>query len=138
MLATKTFDWIQMVKDTLTGVSKMALWGVPGYILAFALNYSFNDILGWNVYLAYFLVSVIVTSLNFLIVDHFVFSGEKGRKLKDRILGYLSIVYSSKIGEWFLYSLLVWVSSIHYLIVQLIVSITFIFYKYFFLKKVHN
>ena len=127
-----------MVKDTLTGVSKMALWGVPGYVLAFALNYAFNDILGWNVYLAFFLVSVIVTSLNFLIVDHFVFSGEKGRKLKDRILGYLSIVYSSKIGEWILYSFLIWVTSLHYLIVQLIVSFTFIFYKYFFLKKVHN
>lgn len=113
----------------------MALWGVPGYLLAFALNYAFNDILGWDVYLAYFLVSVIVTSLNFLIVDHFVFSGEKGRKLKDRILGYLSIVYTSKIGEWLLYSFLIWVSSIHYLIVQLIISITFVFYKYFFLKK---
>lgn len=127
-----------MEKDTITGISKMALWGLPGYILAFILNYGFNDIFGWNVYLSYFLVSVIVTTLNYFIIDQIVFKGDKVRGLKERILRYLSIVYSSKIGEWLLYSLLIWVTSINYLFVQLIVSVVFVFYKYFFLKKVHN
>lgn len=116
----------------------MAIWGIPGYLLAFALNYGFNEILVWNVYFAYFLVSIIITSLNFFIIDEFVFKGEKEKGLKGRIAGYLSIVYSSKIGEWMLYSFLVWITPIHYLLVQLIVSCIFIFYKYFFLKKVHN
>ncbi|WP_111672183.1 GtrA family protein [Algoriphagus litoralis] len=127
-----------MVKETLSGISKMALWGVPGYLLAFGLNYTFNDLLHWNVYLSYFLVSVMVTTLNFFIIDQIVFKGDKGKSQKARILGYLSVVYTSKIGEWAFYSLLIWRTSIHYLLVQLITSLVFIFYKYFFLKKVHG
>lgn len=127
-----------MVKETLSGISKMALWGIPGYALAFGLNYAFNDLLFWNVYLSYFLVSVMVTTLNFFIIDLLVFKGDKEKNLKVRILGYLSVVYTSKIGEWLFYSALIWATAIHYLVVQLITSIVFIFYKYFFLKKVHG
>jgi putative flippase GtrA len=126
------------VRDTIKGVSKMALWGIPGYLIAFLLNYGLNELFGWNVYFAYFIVSIVVTTLNFFIIDQIVFKGEKGKNLSDRIGGYLSVVYSSKLGEWMLYSLLVWISSIHYLIVQFIVSAIFVFYKYFFLKKVHD
>lgn len=113
----------------------MALWGIPGYLLAFALNFTFNDLLHWNVYLSYFLVSVMVTTLNFFIIDLIVFKGDKGKSLKARILGYLSVVYTSKIGEWLFYSTLIWATAIHYLVVQLITSLVFIFYKFFFLKK---
>lgn len=136
MLATKTFDWNQMVKDTLTGVSKMALWGVPGYILAFTLNYAFNELLLWNVYLSYFFVSVTVTTLNFFIIDLIVFEGDKDKNLLARVLGYLSVVYISKIGEWLIYSILIWTTSIHYLIIQLIVTLAFVIFKFQLLKKV--
>lgn len=127
-----------MVKESLSGISKMALWGIPGYVLAFGLNYAFNDLLHWNEYLSYFLVSAIVTTLNFFIIDLIVFKGDKGKGTKARILGYLSVVYTSKIGEWLFYSALIWATSIDYLLVQLITSIVFISYKYFFLRKVHG
>lgn len=135
MLATNIYEARQMVKETLTGVSKMALWGVPGYLLGFGLNFAFNDLLHWNVYLSYFLVSVMVTTLNFFIIDLIVFKGDKGKSLKVRILGYLSVVYTSKIGEWLFYSALIWATAIHYLIVQMITTFIFIVYKYFFLKN---
>lgn len=138
MSSIKTFDSGLMVKDTLTSVSKMAFWGIPGYLLAFTLNYGLNDRLHWNVYFSYFLVSVTITTLNFFIIDQIVFKGDKGKSYKERILGYLSIVYSSKIGEWLFYSLLIWATAIHYLLAQLITSTVFVFYKYFFLKKVHG
>jgi putative flippase GtrA len=127
-----------MLKETFAGISKMAIWGIPGYVLAFALNYAFNGLFYWNVYLSYFLVSAIVTILNFFIIEQIVFKGDKGKSQKVRIMGYLSVVYSSKIGEWAFFSLLIWGTSIHYLLVQLITSLVFIFYKYFFLKKVHE
>ncbi|WP_338224279.1 hypothetical protein [Algoriphagus confluentis] len=134
-MSTKTFEGDLMVKETLSGVSKMALWGIPGYLLAFGLNYGFNDLLHWNVYLSYFLVSVIVTTLNFFIIDMIVFKGDKGKSLKVRILGYLSVVYTSKMGEWLFYSALIWATAFHYLWVQLITTFSFLVYKYFFLKK---
>ena len=136
MLSIRTFDTNNMLKDTFAGVSKMAIWGIPGYILAFALNYAFNDLLFWNVYVSYFLVSVTVTTLNFFIIDLFVFEGEKDKSLLTRVLGYLSVVYISKIGEWLIYSIIIWTTSIYYLLVQFIVTFAFILFKFQLLKKV--
>lgn len=137
-MAIKVYEERLMVKETLIGVSKMALWGIPGYVLAFALNYAFNDLLHCNVYISYFLVSVMVTTLNFFIIDLIVFKGDKGKSLKVKIFGYLSVVYTSKIGEWLFYSSLIWATAIHYLWVQMITTISFIVYKYLFLKKTFN
>lgn len=136
MCLIRIFDIGLILKETIAGFSKMALWGIPGYILAFILNYTFNDFFNWNVYLSYFIVSIVITSLNFFIVDQIVFKGDKQKSLKKRMIGYLSIVYSSKIGEWISYSFLIWITTLHYLVVQFIVSFVFVFYKYFYLKKV--
>jgi len=134
----RIFDPSFILKETITSFSKMALWGIPGFIIAFFLNYTFNDLFNWNVFVSYFLVSIVITSLNFFIIDQIVFKGEKETNLRKRITGYLSIVYISKCGEWISYSGLVWLTSIHYLIIQFIVSLVFVFIKYVFLKKVHQ
>lgn len=114
----------------------MGILGFPGILFAFLLNYIFNEFFHWNVYGSYILVTMIISVFNFLIVDKLVFKGDKNRKLQKRFVGYISVVISSKVGEWLTYAFLVWL-GVYYLLAQLIVSLCFLLYKFFFLRKVH-
>lgn len=124
------------MRDNLVNIIRMGLWGLPGILFAFLLNYIFNEFFQWNVYGSYILVTLIISGINFFIVDRVVFKGDKNKKLQKRFVGYFSVVFSSKVGEWLSYSLLVWL-GVYYLLAQLIVSVCFLIYKFFFLKKVH-
>lgn len=124
------------MRDNLVNIIRMGLWGLPGILFAFLLNYIFNEFFNWNVYGSYILVTLIISGINFFIVDRVVFKGDKNKKLQKRFVGYFSVVFSSKVGEWLSYSLLVWL-GVYYLLAQLIVSVFFLIYKFIFLKKVH-
>lgn len=125
------------MKENIINIFRMGIWGIPGIILAFILNYIFNEYFEWNVYGAYILVTLCISTLNFLIIDNIIFKQDKSYTTRKRVYGYLIVVFSSKIGEWAMYALLIWFFNLYYLLAQLIVSMLFLIYKFFFLKKVH-
>jgi len=127
-----TTNWVA----TGLHILKMGLWGIPGILLAFALNYAFNEILVWNVYFSYLLVLLIITSINYFVIDGIVFKGKKSNSRQKRITAYALVVFVAKALEWGFYSSLIWTFEIHYLIVQLITSVIFLFVKFFLFKNI--
>lgn len=114
---------------------RMGAWGLPGLALAFGLNILFVTFFNWNVYATYILVLAIVTSLNYFIIDEIVFRGDKSRNRQQRIAGYTLIVVFSRLSEWVVYTLLIWLLGIFFLLAQLLVSLLFLVVKYFSFKK---
>jgi putative flippase GtrA len=125
-----------VLKLYLFNVLRMGLWGLPGILLAFSLNFVLHKKLEVNIYLAYAIVISIVTALNYFVINNIVFKGKKIKSTKYRVGNYTLIVAGSKISEWALYSLIIYLSDIYFLVAQLFVSVIFVFIKYSSFKAV--
>ena len=111
--------------------------GLPGFIIAIALNYTLVDVFNLNIYGSYVIVLLFVSFMNYFIVDKFVFTNSnKEHGSFKRFSGFISVIFTSRFFEWILYSILIYLTNIYYIIVQIFVSTMFVFFKYFVLKKI--
>jgi len=116
---------------------QFGLWGIPGFILSIILNGLFVEFFSINVYISFFYVLLIITVLNFFIVDGIVFkSNNKKLKTKNRFLLFVSVTLSSRALEWTSYSVVIYLFGFHYILVQIGVSATFVLAKFLILRKV--
>jgi len=118
-------------------VIRFGLWGLPGFITGILLNLLFVELIQLNVYISYVYVLIILTLVNFFIVDRIVFkSKEKKNNSKKRFMHFTGITLSSRGLEWLSYSALIYFFNFFYIFVQIGVSIIFVFFKYFVLREV--
>jgi len=115
------------------------LWGLPGFFLSLLLNYTFIEYFNINVYESFIYVLLIITLLNFFIVDKIVFKS-KNKKIEptQRFFLFVSITLTSRALEWSSYSAAIYLFGFHYLLVQIAVSLTFVLLKFVVLKRVMN
>lgn len=115
------------------------LCGIPGFLLAIVLNYTLVEIFGFSFYLSYGIVLFFLTFFNYFIVDTFVFpkpDSNKELKFYKRLYSFVTVTFISRGAEWCLYSLIVYISDLYYILVQVLISILFVFIKYYFMKKI--
>lgn len=113
------------------------LWGLPGFILSILLNYLFVEYLNINVYESFIYVLLIITILNFFIVDKIVFkSKDKKIESTQRFFLFVTVTLTSRALEWSSYSAVIYIFGFHYILVQIGVSITFVLFKFVVLKRI--
>lgn len=120
-------------------IFRFGLWGLPGFILAILLNYLFVDIFEYNIYASYIIILLLISALNYFIVDGIIFKkkGEEKKNSPDkRIIGFLMITLSSRGAEWLTYSLIILYTDLYYILVQAGVSIFYLSLKYLLLSRV--
>lgn len=126
-----------MILQWAKQIIRFGLWGLPGFITGILLNYLFVEFANINVYLSYIYVLIILSILNYFIVDRIVFkSDNKKLDVKDRFYRFTIITLSSRGLEWCLYSIIIYLFGFFYIYVQIGVSILFVVLKYFFLRSV--
>lgn len=122
--------------ETVTQIGRMGLWGLPGIILAFGLNYIIATYSSFDVYFSFFLVLIITSAFNYFIIEEVVFKGPKKNKQMKRIKGYLLIIILTKAGEWAVYSSFIKFWGMYFLFAQFVTSVLFLLIKYFSFKKI--
>lgn len=128
-----------MMLSQLWQVIRFGTWGLPGFLLGIALNFSLVEFAGINVYASYVYTLIVLTLMNYFIVDKIIFkSSEKRHNSTKRFTLFTCITLTSRALEWSCYSLLIYFFEFYYILVQIVVSILFVAIKYFVLKPVMN
>lgn len=129
---TKTNSQFKVPRVIYFGIS-----GLPGFVIAIGLNYTLVDLLNLNVYGSYIVVLIVVSLMNYFIIDKYIFpdQNKKNSTLK-KFTGFAAVIVTSRVLEWMMYSLIVYHTNIYYIFIQIFVSTLFVFIKYFILKKI--
>lgn len=130
--SSQTNNEIKIPKVLIFGIS-----GMPGFVIAICLNYTLVDVFNLNIYGSYVIVLLFVSLINYFIVDNVVFNNrDKEHGPLKRFSGFISVIFTSRFLEWILYSIIIYLTNIYYIIIQIFVSAAFIFIKYYALKKI--
>lgn len=136
MFRTKIFHTKHPWITTALAIIRMGSWGIPGIIIGLGLNFIFVDFWDWNPYVSYLVVLALVSTLNYVIIEKIVFSGNKIGKIQNRVLSYALTIAASRLGEWGFYSFLTGFLGFFYLHAQIIGSLLFIVLKYYMFKRI--
>lgn len=116
---------------------QFGLWGIPGFVLSILLNVFFVEMIDLNVYISFVYVLLIITFLNYFIVDKIVFkSDNKKIAAGNRFILFVAVTLSSRALEWSSYSAIIYFFGFHYILVQIFVSASFVLFKFLVLRKV--
>lgn len=124
------------MRDNLVNIIRMGLWGIPGFLIGLVLNYLLHGILDIDLYFSYVIVLLSISTINYFVINEIVFKGEKENNKGKRVAGYGIVVFVSKVGEWLCYSLFAGIWGFNYLMVQIIVNVFFLMFKFFLLKQI--
>ncbi len=108
--------------------------GIPAFLVAIPLNWFLVDRLGWPKPGAYALVLVVQVTINFFACILFVFKRDTSRSLWSQFLLFMSGILAARVLDWALYSLLVRVTPIHYLVLQFANVVVFSVAKFLFAR----
>ena len=112
---------------------KFLLAGFPSFIFALPLNYYFVESLEIKYEVAYFFVLLFQVTLNFLLVNKYVFISENGNRKFPKFFIY---ILSIRLLDWMLYALLVKFLFVHYLVLQVFNIIFFSWVKFIISKRI--
>jgi len=123
-------------KDFIIKFFKFLLAGLPAFIVAIPLNYLLVS--HFNLYkpLAYVIVLIIQISINFFIVRRFVFHKKGTDNILNEYYKFFIGIAFFRFLDWGLYSIIVSLSPINYLIVQLGNVFIFSIAKFLYSKKI--
>lgn len=110
--------------------------GVPSFLMAVPLNWVLVMQLGWNKSVAYALVLFVQVSINFFMCRWFVFTERKKNSIWMQFGQFLAGILFFRLADWLLYSLLVSVLGVYFLVAQIANIFIFAIMKYKFSKKV--
>jgi putative flippase GtrA len=110
--------------------------GLPAFALALPLNWMMVVRLKWHESLAYALIMVFQTTVNFFMCRRFVFTERKETSLWTQFGQFLAGILFFRLADWCLYSILVTVAGVNFLAVQVLNVILFAVLKFKFSQKV--
>lgn len=125
-----------MNRDTIVKFFKFLLSGLPAFIVAIPLNYILVSTFDLYKPLAYVIVLIIQVSINFFIVRRFVFHKKGHDNIFSEYYKFFIGIAFFRFLDWALYSIVVSLTPINYLIVQLGNVIIFSVAKYLYSKKI--
>lgn len=108
--------------------------GLPSFIIAVPLNWLLVEQLALHKSLAYFITLLIQVSINFFMLRKFVFKSEKQGKILHQYFRFLGGISFFRFLDWGLYSLLVTLTSINYILIQLANVFIFSIFKFVYSK----
>ena len=127
---------IKPQRQTLLKLLRFLAIGIPAFIIAVPLNWYLVDYLFWSKHYAYALVLIVQVTINFFACVLFVFERDKSKNLFSQFLLFMSGILAVRMLDWALYSLLVRVTPVHYLVIQLANVFMFSLLKFGFARKI--
>jgi len=108
--------------------------GLPAFALAVPLNYGLVEFAHLDKRLAYALVLCFQVSVNFVMCRIFVFENKVETSLAAQFAKFFGGIISFRVLDWVLYSFLVEVVGIYYLLVQIMNVLIFSVAKFLFAR----
>ncbi len=108
--------------------------GLPSFIIAVPLNWLLVEYLSLHKSLAYLITLLIQVSINFYMLRKFVFKSDKQGKILHQYFKFLVGISLFRFLDWGLYSLLVALTSINYILIQLANVFIFSIFKFVYSK----
>jgi putative flippase GtrA len=121
--------------STLIKLLSFLAAGIPAFIIAIPLNYLLVENLLWPKPAAYSLVLVVQVTINFFACILFVFKRDPSRNLTSQFVIFMSGILAARALDWALYSFLVTVVPVHYLVIQFTNAIIFSLAKFTFARR---
>lgn len=113
------------------------LAGLPGYVLAVALNVVLVERFHLRPWVAYAVVLAVQVSVNFVFVRRFVFSFDPtGKSWLTQYVQFTTGIVGFRMLDWSLYSLIVHLTAVHYVMVQMANVVIFGVGKFLYAKRV--
>lgn len=123
-------------RDFIVKFFKFLLAGLPAFIVAIPLNYVLVSLFDMYKPLAYVIVLFIQVSINFFIVRRFVFHNKGHDNIFSEYYKFLIGIAFFRFLDWALYSAIVSLTPINYLIVQLGNVFIFSIAKFLYSKRI--
>ena len=120
---------------TFLKLLRFLLAGLPAFLIAVPLNLVLVERLAWPKPLAYALVLVLQVTINFFACILFVFKRDTTRSIASQFLVFASGILLARVLDWGLYTILVKVTSIHYVAIQLFNVVVFSITKFAFARR---
>ncbi len=120
---------------TLIKLLRFLAVGIPAFIIAIPLNYFLVENLLWPKPAAYALVLVVQVTINFFACIFFVFKRDPSRNLTSQFVIFMAGILAARALDWALYSFLVTVVPVHYLVIQFTNVIIFSLAKFTFARR---
>lgn len=114
---------------------RFVIFGIPAFLIAIPLNLLLVEIIEWPKPVAYALVLIVQVTINFFICIHYVFERDTTRHLLSQLTIFMSGILAVRCLDWGLYTLLVRVTPIHYIIIQFFNVIVFSIAKFAFARR---
>ena len=121
--------------STLIKLLRFLAVGIPAFIIAIPLNYFLVETLLWQKPAAYALVLVVQVTINFFACIFFVFKRDPSRNLTSQFVIFMAGILAARALDWSLYSFLVTVVPVHYLVIQFTNVIIFSLAKFTFARR---
>lgn len=125
-----------MNRDIIVKFFKFLLSGLPAFIVAIPLNYLLVSVFDFYKPLAYVIVLILQVSINFFIVRRFVFHKKGYDNIFSEYYKFFIGIAFFRFLDWALYSIVVSLTPINYLIVQLGNVFIFSVAKFLYSKKI--
>jgi len=123
------------LSQTLLKLLKFLAIGIPAFLVAIPLNYLLVEKLLWHKSAAYALVLVVQVTINFFACILFVFKRDASRSMASQFAIFMSGILAARMLDWALYSFLVRVTPIHYLLIQFFNVMVFSLAKFAFARR---
>jgi len=109
--------------------------GIPAFLVAIPLNFLLVGHLGWPKPAAYAVVLCVQVTINFFACLFFVFDRDKSKSMKSQFLVFASGILGARVLDWGLYSVLVNLLPVHYLVIQFTNVLIFSVAKFAFARR---
>ncbi|MGA0845314.1 MAG: GtrA family protein [Luteolibacter sp.] len=119
----------------ISKVLRFVLFGIPAFLVAIPLNWFLVEKLLCPPPAAYALVLVVQVVINFFACILFVFKRDASRSMASQFAVFMSGILAARMLDWALYSFLVRVTPIHYLLIQFFNVMVFSLAKFAFARR---
>ena len=117
-------------------VFKFLVAGIPAFLLALGLNYTFVSVFCLPKDAAYAIVLFIQVSINFFMCRIFVFVPREDTSIWRQYFHFLIGIALFRFADWGVYVIVVEIFGVYFMIVQLANTAFFSLLKYFFARSV--
>ena len=116
-------------------IFRFILFGIPAFLIAIPLNLLLVEHLHWPKPAAYAIVLIVQVIINFFACAFFVFERDRSRSLRSQFAAFMGGILAARGIDWALYSVLVSILPVHYLIIQLFNTALFSIAKFLFARR---
>ena len=122
-------------KSTIKKLFLFLIVGLPGFLVAVALNIIFVEYLALSKWIAYAIVLFIQVTINFFALIAFVFNRDRTKSLGRLYLVFLSGISVARLLDWSVYFVLTGFWGLNYVVVQVFNVVLFSVLKFIFSRQ---